>query len=260
MITLQRTVRYVEPLQRNAILYIALPNSYVQQPNKRYPVLYCHDGHNLFFKSDSYAGVTWGMETAMALPTMPEFIVVALSCATKGNQRLEEYNVFQGRFPSHPTWKIDGRGRQYLDYVLGPLKTKIDTMYRTLPDAHHTFMMGSSMGGVISLEAAFLYPHRVQHFAGLSNAFYVSTPELLEMISRFQGKLHTVYLDTGDAEVGLEVTNSYLVSNRIIQKTIKEKGCVERFFYQEIQGGVHHESSWQARLPFVLHFLFQNYQ
>ena len=260
MITIIKSRRYIDSLKREAFVYIALPKTYQSNPQKRYPVLYCHDGHNLFYEEDSYGGVTWGMQEAMALPSMPSFIVVAVNCASKGNNRLEEYNVFQGRFPSHPLWKIQGRGDQYLDYLLGSFKQEIDDTYRTLPQPEHTFMMGSSMGGVISLEAAYLYGNKVQHVAGLSNAFYVSTPELISMIQQFKGMIQTIYLDTGDAEEGLEVSSSYLNSNRLIQQTIQHQGHVNRFLYQEIKGGIHHESSWKARLPMILQFLFQDYQ
>ena len=60
--------------------------------------------------------------------------------------------------------------------------------------------------------------------------------------------------------VGLEVSSSYLDSNRLIQQTIQDQGHVNRFLYQEIKGGIHHESSWKSRLPMVLQFLFQHYQ
>lgn len=260
VITVTKSLRFIDSLKREAFLYVALPKNYHLNTLKRYPVLYCHDGHNLFYEADSYGGVTWGMQEAMALTSIPEFIVVALSCASKGNHRLEEYNVFQGRFPSHPTWKIQGRGRDYLDYLLGPLKQEIDQTYRTLPQPEHTFMMGSSMGGVISLEAAYLYTHRVQHIAGLSNAFYVSTPEIRSMIQQFTGSIQTVYLDTGDQEEGLEIASSYLESNRLVQQAIQRQGHVQRFLYQEIQGGIHHESHWKVRLPSILQFLFHHYQ
>ena len=260
MITIHRTSRYLQELKRDAIVYVALPKDYFSNTNRRFPVLYCHDGHNLFYEADSYGGATWGMQDAMALPTMPSFIVVSISCAQKGNQRLEEFNMFPGRFPSHPLWKIEPRGKQYLDYVLGPFKNEIDQTYRTLPEAKHTFMMGSSMGGVISLQAAYHYADRVQHIAGLSNAFYVSPNDLESMIQNATHTIQTIYLDTGDQEEGLEVTSSYLDSNRRIHRAIMEKGNVKRYYYEEIPGGIHHESSWRKRLPSVLKFLFQDYQ
>jgi predicted alpha/beta superfamily hydrolase len=257
MIDIIKTKRWVTPLNRDAFLYVALPRSYSHDINRRYPVLYVHDGHNLFYPEDSYGGVTWGMQQTMARDDIAEFIVVALSCAVKGHARLEEYNVFDSRFPSHPTWIARGRGHAYLTYLLETLKDEIDTTYRTLPQREHTYMMGSSMGGVISLEAAFLYSHKVGHIAGLSNAFYASVHDLSKMIHEASVYPLTIYLDTGDQEEGLEVTTSYLSSNRTIANAIHERHPMIRFHYEEIRGGIHHESSWQQRLPDILHYVFQ---
>ena len=68
MITIHRTPRYLPELKRDAIAYVALPKDYFSNTNHRFPVLYCHDGHNLFYEADSYGGATWGMQDAMALP------------------------------------------------------------------------------------------------------------------------------------------------------------------------------------------------
>jgi len=258
MIDIIKTKRWINPLNRDAFLYVALPQSYHDNPTRRYPVLYAHDGHNLFYPDDSYGGVTWGMQQAMVRDDMPEFIVVALSCAVKGHARLEEYNVFDSRFPSHPTWLIRGRGHIYLTYLLETLKDEIDATYRTLPDREHTYMIGSSMGGVISLEAGFLYSHKVGHIAGLSNAFYASIHDLTTMIYQASAYPLTIYLDTGDHEEGLEVTTSYMSSNRTIANVIHERHPMIRLHYEEIRGGIHHESSWQERLPFILLYLFHH--
>ena len=258
MIDIIKTKRWVDRLNRDAYLYVALPRSYHEHPNRRYPVLYAHDGHNLFYPEDSYGGVTWGMQETMARDDVPEFIVVALSCAVKGNARLEEYNVFDSHFPSHPTWVARGRGHDYLSYVLGPLKDEIDGLYRTLPEREHTYMIGSSMGGVISLEAGFLYSSKVGHIAGLSNAFYASIHDFSKMILGASTYPLSMYLDTGDQEEGLEVTSSYVSSNRMIAQHIHERHLNMRFQYQEIKGGTHHESSWRERLSSVLNFLFLN--
>lgn len=258
MIRILKETLSIEPLKREAYLYVALPRSYDLQPQKRYPVLYAHDGHNLFFPEDSYGGVTWGMQETMGNPTCPECIVVSLSCAMKGHDRIEEYNVFDSTFPSHPLWKAYGRGKDYLDYVFGPLKSMIDQRFRTLVQPEHTYMMGSSMGGVISLEAGFLYPHKVQHIAGLSNAFYVSVEPIITMIKQAKNAPTTLYLDTGDQEEGLEVTSSYLFSNRRIHEVLNTHPYKKRYRYEEIKGGTHHESSWRSRLLDVLKYLFQD--
>jgi predicted alpha/beta superfamily hydrolase len=249
-----RSIRYIDTLKREAVLYVGLPQDYETQ-KKHYPVIYFHDGHNLFYKEDSYAGEIWDVAQAMRNPNIPPAIVVSLSCAMKGNQRIEEYNVFTSRFPNHPTWYANGRGLEYLHYVFNELKPEIDKHYRTLKDAENTYMIGSSMGGVISLEAALLFPHVLKNIAGLSNAFYTSTAEIIKLIDDTNVNLNKVYLDTGDAEDGLEFAEVYLSSNNRVYHAIKTKYPELNLRYHIIRGGKHNELAWRRRLPQVLKFL-----
>ena len=250
-----RTIRYIKTLRREAILYIGLPEEYDSQTTKHYPVMYFHDGHNLFFKEDSYAGEIWDVAQAMRNPNIPPAIIVSLSCAQKGNQRIEEYNVFTSRFPTHPTWYAEGRGLEYLHYLFNELKPEIDSQYRTLKDADNTYMIGSSMGGVIALEAALLFPDKVKNIAGLSNAFYASTSEILKLIGDTNVQLNKVYLDTGDEEAGLEIAEVYLSSNQTIFQALKTKYPKLNVRFSIIRGGKHNEKAWKSRLPSVLRFL-----
>ncbi|MFZ9138916.1 MAG: alpha/beta hydrolase [Bacilli bacterium] len=245
--------RYIESLKREGNLYFALPDNYNAQ--RRYPVIYFHDGHNLFYKQDSYAGEIWDVVSALNSKGLPEAIVVAVSCAMRGNQRLEEYNIFDTRFPSHPTWVAHGRGMDYLQYLLFDLKKEIDTRYSTLTGPEHTYMIGSSMGGVISLEAGLLYPDIIGNVAGLSNAFYASTDEILKLIQQKPLLLKKLYLDTGDQEAGLEIAEIYMKSNHAVKDAILAKKSKTRFEFKVIPGGQHNEAAWRSRLPKILKFL-----
>jgi predicted alpha/beta superfamily hydrolase len=248
-----KETRYIETLKREGNLYVALPKDY--NPNHRYPVVYFHDGHNLFFKQDSYAGEIWDVVSAMQTKGLPKAIVVAVSCAMRGNQRLEEYNIFDTRFPSHPTWIAHGRGMDYLQYLLFDLKKEIDERFSTLKGPEDTYMLGSSMGGVISLEAGLLYPDVVGNVAGLSNAFYASTEQIIKLIGQKPLKLKKLYLDTGDKEEGLEVSDIYMKSNHAVKEAILRKGSKTKFQFQIIPGGEHNEAAWRSRLPKILKFL-----
>lgn len=245
--------RYIESLKRDGNLYIALPDDYDDQQS--YPVIYFHDGHNLFYKQDSYAGEIWDVVSALKTKGLPKAIVVALSCAMRGNQRLEEYNIFDTRFPSHPTWVAHGRGMDYLQYLLFDLKEEIDHRFATLKGPEHTYMIGSSMGGVISLEAGLLYPDVIGNVAGLSNAFYASTDEILKLIHQKPLKLKKLYLDTGDKEAGLEIAEIYMKSNHAVKEAIVKKKSKTKFEFKVIPRGQHNESAWRSRLPKILKFL-----
>jgi predicted alpha/beta superfamily hydrolase len=246
---------YIEPLEREAFLYVVLPSSY-GKGNKRYPVLYFHDGQNLIFKEDSSMGETWDVIGALNHPNFPEVIIVSLSCAKVGNKRLQEYNIFQSTFPSHPSWHVPGTGRIYLEYLMNAFKAMIDSEFKTLPDKKHTYMLGSSMGGVISLEAAYLYSDKIGHVAGLSNAFYASMPELENLIKSRPLSLHHLYLDTGDQELGLEKQLIYIESNQKIASLIQKENPSLKFKFLLIKEGQHNEVAWRSRLPDILKFLF----
>lgn len=248
-----KEARYIDVLNREGNLYIGLPDGYDE--NQRYPVVYFHDGHNLFYKADSYAGEIWDVPQALRTKGLPACIVVALSCATKGNARLQEYNIFDTRFPSHPTWIAHGRGMDYLNYLLFDLKKEIDERFSTLSGPEHTYMLGSSMGGVISLEAGLLFPEIVGNVGGLSNAFYASTKQILQLIEQKPLMLNKLYLDTGDAEEGLEIASMYMKTNLAVKDAIIRKKSKTQFRFEMIKGGQHNESAWRKRLPDILKFL-----
>jgi predicted alpha/beta superfamily hydrolase len=245
--------RYIDALKREGNLYIGLPDHYDEK--KKYPVVYFHDGHNLFYQQDSYAGEIWDVPQAFKSKGIPECIVVALSCATKGNQRISEYNVFDSRFPSHPTWIAHGKGMDYLHYLLYDLKQEIDTRFSTLNGPEHTYMLGSSMGGVISLQAGLLFPEIVGNIAGLSNAFYTSTKQIIQLIEQKPLLLNKLYLDTGDQEAGLEMATAYMQSNREVNEAIRLKKANTKTRFEIIPGGQHNETAWRSRLPSILKFL-----
>jgi hypothetical protein len=96
----------------------------------------------------------------------------------------------------------------------------------------------------------------VGNVAGLSNAFYASTKQIIQLIEQKPLMLKKLYLDTGDQEAGLEIATAYMQSNRAVNEAIllKKSKTVTRF--EIIPGGQHNESAWRLRLPAILKFLF----
>ena len=131
--------------------YIYLPESYEQQPGKRYPVLYMFDGHNVFFDSDATYGKSWGMQEYMDR-TKTQMIIAAVECNhSPNNGRLEEYSPFT--FKDETFGFVPGRGKATMEWFVNVFKRRIDQEYRTLSDRTHTFIAGSSMGGLMSVYA-----------------------------------------------------------------------------------------------------------
>lgn len=145
------TAFYMPQLRRYRRVWLYLPEEY-HRSKRHYPVLYMHDGQNLFEEWSSFSG-EWGIdETLDAL--RGKCIVVAID--NGGERRMSEYSF-------HDTDHGPGEGRAYIDFIVHTLKPYIDTTYRTLEGRNHTYIAGSSMGGLISFYAALFYP---QYFVG----------------------------------------------------------------------------------------------
>ena len=162
-------------------VYLYLPDSYKKEPEKRYPVMYMFDGHNVFFDEDATFGKSWGMNKFME-ESKKELIIVAVECNHEGNHRLEEYSPVT--FENATLGKIKGRGRVYMNWLVNTLKPEIDAKYRTLPDRLTTIICGSSMGGLMALYGATVYNHVFQRGACLSPSLWVSPGKVLEVVAR----------------------------------------------------------------------------
>lgn len=153
-------------LSRRAYLY--LPAGYDEQPDRRFPVMYMFDGHNVFFDEDATYGKSWGMARYLD-ETQTPLIVAAVECNSIGNNRLEEYCPFTCEDPKLGV--IRGRGRATMNWFVHEFKPMIDANIRTLSDRSNTFICGSSMGGLMSLYAATAFNATFGKAACLSQAF-----------------------------------------------------------------------------------------
>ena len=159
--------------------YIYLPDSYKKEPDKRYPVMYMFDGHNVFFDEDATYGKSWGMNKFMK-QSKKQLIIVAVECNHEGNGRLVEYSPMQ--YENAQMGKIRGKGNVYMNWLVKTLKPYVDANYRTLPDRQNTIIAGSSMGGLIAMYAVCTYNHVFQRAACLSPSLWVSPGRVLETL------------------------------------------------------------------------------
>lgn len=138
-------------LGRTRRVWLYLPPDYATS-TKTYPVLYMHDGQNLFDNATAFAG-EWGVdETLDALQAAGDWGCIVVGVDNGGANRLNEYSPY-----ANPQYG-GGQGDLYVDFLTNTLKPYIDQHYRTRPDRLHTGVMGSSMGGLISLYAALRRP------------------------------------------------------------------------------------------------------
>ena len=160
--------------------YIYLPETYEKNPEKRYPVMYMFDGHNVFLDEDATYGKSWGMNKFME-ESKKELIVVGVECNRFG-ERFNEYAPVTYQNKEHGF--IKGKGRLYMNWLINELKPYIDANYRTLTDRKNTIIAGSSMGGLMALYGVTCYNKIFQRAAILSPSLWVDPSKLYNLVAR----------------------------------------------------------------------------
>ena len=223
--------------------YIYLPSSYKNDPDRRYPVMYMFDGHNVFFDEDATYGKSWGMAKYLD-KAQKQLIVVAVECNHKGNGRLQEYSPFS--FDNGTLGKIRGRGNTYMRWLVGTLKPYIDANYRTLPDRLNTIICGSSMGGLMALYGACAYNQVFQRAACLSPSLWVAPGKVLEMVAKSHIRRDTcIYMDYGSEEMFNHAANGEALISTAHMLLTKRVNLALRI----VPGGNHSEASWEKQVP-----------
>jgi predicted alpha/beta superfamily hydrolase len=234
---------------------VCLPEGY-EESHDRYPVLYMHDGQNLFRDEDASYGVSWGLEDFLQETKTP-LIIVGIDCNHEGFERLNEYGPWENPTVGPELLQIDGvyggKGKAYVEFLLYTLKPLIDDKYRTKPE--ETIMAGSSMGGLISTYAACQYPHVFTKIASLSTAYWFNQDEIEDFIKNSDlTAIEKFYMDIGSDEDTSKVdSRHYIHSSEKVYEILKNKGVKVRF--EVIEGAKHHESSWRERMPGIIHYL-----
>ena len=229
--------------------YIYLPESYAKEPDKRYPVMYMFDGHNVFFDEDATYGKSWGMNAYME-KSGKQLIIVGVECNHEGNGRLIEYSPFH--FQNSEMGKIKGKGNVYMNWLVNTLKPYIDANYRTLPDRKNTIIAGSSMGGLMALYAVSTYNHIFQRAACLSPSLWVSPGKVLEMVARAHIRRDTtVYLDYGAQEIFNHAANEEAIISTAHLLMTKRVNLALRI----VPDGNHSEASWEKQVPIFMECL-----
>lgn len=249
----------ITPFERTRTVRIYTPADY-ETSEKRYPVLYMHDGQNCFADEDASYNMSWRVGEYLDA-SKRDLIVVALDSAP-GEQRLDEYGPWENPYIGESLLGRDivlgGQGSAYIEYIAQELKPRIDADYRTIPEA--TAMMGSSMGGLISVYAACVYPDVFKRIASLSSAFWFNQTELEQLIESSDLKgVERLYLDVGAKEVEEPIENGptnemYRESSERVYNLLKDK--VEHIRFEVIEEGVHNELAWRERFPMVISYLF----
>lgn len=247
----------ITPFNRERTVRVYLPKSYQEDTTKKYPVLYMHDGQNLYKDEDAGYGMSWGISDYLDESGM-ELIVVGIDCA-EGYQRLDEYAPWKskamGEIFSEEKQEIGGEGKEYIDYIVHELKPLIDRTYRTNPE--ETSMAGSSMGGLISTYAACVYPIIFKRVASVSSAYWFNQEEIEELIKISDlSKVERFYLDIGTEESTASIDHQkYVDSSQKVYELLKDK--IQHCRFDVVEGAVHNELAWRKRVPEIFAFLYK---
>ena len=186
-----------EILENDRHVLIYLPPGYDGELDEAYPVLYVNDGQNIFNTNTSFAGVDWGMDETLdrliGEGLMRKIIVAAIFNTP---ERTEEY--------THTPDPDEGGGNAeaYAFFLINELKPYIDEKYRTLPDASHTGIMGSSFGGLNALYMGWKYSHVFSIVAALSPSLWWAEQDIIRLIEGDDREMgpDRIWLDMGSNE------------------------------------------------------------
>lgn len=234
--------------EKERTAYVYLPVGY-NKNERRYPVLYMFDGHNLFFDEDATYGKSWGLADYLDYTETP-LIVAAVECNTEGNGRLSEYSPVNFTTPFGD--KIKGRGKKYMDWLIRRFKPYIDNHFATLPDREHTAIGGSSLGGLMTLYAMSRYGKYFSKGAALSPSIWVDSVSALPIIKAAKFRKNTViYMDYGSLEFDYEPLQKQPFADACA--ILIEKGV--HITARIVPGGTHCEASWGKQIPFFMNTL-----
>lgn len=226
--------------------YVYLPQAARRSRKQRFPVLYMFDGHNVFFDEHATYGKSWGLGEYLDAHQTP-LIVAAVECNHHpDNGRLKEYAPYS--FSTREFGTIEGLGPLTMDWLINSFKPQIDRRFPTKPDRLHTFIAGSSMGGLMSLYALCSFNSVFSRAAALSPSLTFDSDHLKELILTSDIKRDTVlYMDMGEAELGWHGTAKKF---RSFCSLLSQRGI--RLTSRIVPGGQHCEASWEKQIPFFV--------
>ncbi len=253
--------QFIEP--RHVDVWV--PPGFGRNPATRYPVIYMQDGQNLFDPALAYTGVDWGVAEAITRlhgqQQIPAAIVVGVWCTA---QRRREYmpqkpletpeaQALRARFVRE--WEGAPIADAYLRFLVEELKPFIDACYPTLPDQPSTFIMGSSMGGLVSLYALIEYPQVFGGAGCLSTHWPIGGSLLVDALGATlpPPATHKIYFDFGTATLDAD----YEPYQRRMDSWMAAAGYTlgQNWQTEKFAGAEHTESAWRARVHIPLQFL-----
>lgn len=249
---------------------VFLPSDYYWNEEKSYPVLYMHDGQNLFDPSEASFGKAWNIGSAMEVlesqHEIEDIIIIGIDSNTRGYGRMNEFSPWVHNRPDYvqgvPEINAGGEGDKYVDFIVHGVKPFIDHQYRTLPERQNTAIAGSSLGALISIYAGLKYNHIFSKIGALSPALWFAKNELLNYVRNCELENEMkIYIDVGTEETSYhkiaEFPQIYLNDTLELHGALKEKNIDEYHLKLFIEDGAkHNEESWGRRFYGFVTWMF----
>jgi len=231
--------------RRDILVY--LPSTYLKS-DRRYPVIYMHDGQNLFDSTTSFAG-EWGIDVALSKAPRKGRRAIIVGIPNMGMERIREYSPYV----EERSGIGGGLADAYLDFIVRTVKPLIDTRYRTLAEVQQTGIAGSSLGGLLSLYAFVRQPAQFGFAGALSPALWFANAAIFRTIEAAPLVPGRIYLDVGTREGVRTLTDARRMRDLLIAKGYR---LGKDLRWVEDKGGMHNEVAWGRRfrkaLPFLL--------
>lgn len=230
-------------------VYVYFPPTYLENAAARFPVVYMHDGQNLFDSATAFGGNEWKVDETMDAAAEDGSIREAIIVGPENTSgRMYEYTPTKAAaYPS------SGGGDSYLTLLVDELKPKVDAELRTLPGRETTAVIGSSLGGLISAYAGVKKPATFGLVGAMSPSTWWDNKAILEIVAKGAGKPLRVYVDSGDAGTSSDDKDN----TKLLAATYRSLGFVDDVSLKYVvqAGASHSEVYWAQRLPGALKFL-----
>lgn len=259
-LTLNTHYLMVPYLQSERRIRVLLPKDY-EKSTKRYPVVYMHDGQNVFYSREAFSGHSWKVIPMVKRnpDTIPEMIIVGIDHAEE--QRVGEYSFWDIQSKDEI---LKGQGEAYGEFLVDCVKPFIDAHYRTISDKKHTTLIGSSMGGNITATLGVKYSHIFGNLGIFSLASWITPKEFKAYIDALTDTQQHIYIQVGANEQE-EADKKYVAGNiaqlyidhtlSYYNQLIANGVPLDNIHLQIVANGKHSEHVWAKYLPECIKFI-----
>jgi enterochelin esterase-like enzyme len=234
--------------QRDLIVYV--PPGYDEQPQRRFPVLYLHDGQNLFDRATAFGGQDWNVHGAADYLIQSGAIepLIIVGIYNTGKSRIYEYT------PTKVPKLGGGRADRYAKFLMQEVMPFVQQQYRALPEPSQTGIGGSSLGGLVSLYIGLKYPQNFGKIAALSPSVWWNQRVILRLAAAADPRPRPrIWLDIGTREGPKIVPDVEQFRDLLLKKGWREN---QNLHYERVEGAEHNEAAWSQRVGPFLQFLY----